>query len=45
MGRVTPAQMLLLFGILAAFCFLTSLAVAKWQYERKKAAAKRAPGA
>ena len=44
MARVTPAQMLLLFGILTAFCFLSSLAIAKWQYERKKAAAKRATG-
>ena len=38
MARVTPAQMLLLLGLLAAFCFLTSLAIAKWQFERKKAA-------
>ena len=44
MARVTPAQMLLLFGLLAAFCFLTSMAIAKWQYERKKAAAKKVQG-
>ena len=41
MQRVTPAQMLLLFGILTAFCFLTSLAIAKWQYERRMAQKKK----
>jgi len=35
MERVSFAQLLMLFGLLAAFCFLTSLAIAKWQYEKK----------
>lgn len=35
MGKVSFAQLLFLFGILAAFSLFTSLAIAKWQYEKK----------
>jgi len=42
MQRVTPAQMLLLFGLLGALCFLTSVALVKWQHEKRKAQERKA---
>jgi hypothetical protein len=33
--RLSPGQILFLFGIIAAFGFLTHLAIAKWLYEKR----------
>lgn len=40
MNRYTPGQILFLFALIAGFGLFTSLAIAKWQHEKRLKEAK-----
>ena len=40
MSRYTPGQILFLFALIAGFGLFTSLAIAKWQHEKRLKEAK-----